>query len=135
VIDVCERNIYIYICMYVYIERESEREREKERNRETEREKEGETEKREKKKDFEREGPSKKSPSRARDNFEPTESIVFFFSSTAAATTTPTLSGDRAIRLVLGSCPYHGTSHLALSLRGRALPMAASGSESTPAVA
>jgi hypothetical protein len=68
--------------------------------------------------------------------------FFFFSTTTATATTTPatttttTLSGNRATRLVvLGSYPYHGTSHRALSLRRRALPMAASGSESTPGVA
>lgn len=72
----------------------------------------------------------------ARENFErPCMFFFAFFFFTTTATATP-LSGDRATRLVvLGSCPYHGTSHRALSLRQRALPMAASGSESTPAVA
>lgn len=88
------------------------------------------------------EGPSKKKKSflRARENFERSCCLFFFFNfsftTMATATTTTPLSGDRATRLVvLGSCPYHGTSHEALSLRRRALPMAASGSESTPAVA
>lgn len=71
-----------------------------------------------------------------RENFErPCVFFFVFFMTTATATITP-LSEDRATRLVvLGSCPYHGTSHRALSLRQRALPMVASGSESTPAVA
>lgn len=53
----------------------------------------------------------------------------------ATLITNTTLKRDRLIRLVLGSCPYHGTSHRALSLRRRALPMAVLGNESTPAVA
>lgn len=80
----------------------------------------------------------RRSPSCVRVKISNDRTVCFFFlfnfNLTTTATITP-LSGDRATRLVLGSCPYHGTSHGALSLRRRALPMAASGSESTPAVA
>ena len=58
---------------------------------------------------------------------------VINFKPTSA--TNAMLETDRLTRLVLGSCPYHGTSHRALSRRRRALPMAASRNESTPAVA
>lgn len=62
------------------------------------------------------EGPSKKKKSPSCVRVKISNDRACFFSSFTflffnfTATTTP-LSGDRATRLVLGSCPYHGTSH------------------------